>query len=219
MRPFGSRLRWPSPAFLLTAAAGVWLGGCKVPDVNVTTTDPLKVDINMRIDVYQNEGGEKERQVKEDKDYKEVAERQRKRVQEVQMIKDYGLVGEDHRGLLAIRKDPGEEWGAYLRKTVSAENEDRLTLMRRVAKDGDRLMNDVQKEFWETKQRNAYDGEWVEMPGDRDGSYKWAQVQNHQKSASPHSGKALPATPPVLKAPATPEKSKAAGKPDAKPPA
>ena len=38
---------------LKVLAACALLAGCKAPTVNLATSDPIKVDINMRLDVYQ----------------------------------------------------------------------------------------------------------------------------------------------------------------------
>ncbi|MFM8657438.1 MAG: hypothetical protein ACKOD5_09955 [Chthoniobacterales bacterium] len=42
-----------APCLLLTAL----LVGCKAPTVNLSTPDPIKVDINMRVDIYERGGG------------------------------------------------------------------------------------------------------------------------------------------------------------------
>ena len=118
----------------------VQFGCSSLPDVNLTTDDPLKVDINVRLDVYQHEGKEGNTDTAGDGDSPGevaaasddakvsadlVAKRKRDRMEEIQRLKNNRLVGENHRGLLTIRTLPLDDYGDYVKTTVEAENYDR----------------------------------------------------------------------------------------------
>ena len=120
------RTHWHNLSFSL--AVVMILPGCKsLPAIPLTTPQPLEVNLNMRLDVYQYRGDEP--QDKEAvKTLAEATERQRNRMSEVQTIKDNRFIGEDHRGLLQLREVPAGDWGDYVKRTIDAENEDRMLL-------------------------------------------------------------------------------------------
>jgi len=162
---------------LILACAGVLLAipvSCSLPAISLSTPDPIKVDVTMRLDVYQYKGDEPETPNAAQVSYEEAVERQRNRMAEVQKLKDNRLVGEDHRGLLHLREKPGGDWGEYVERTVNSENEDRMLLMRREAKDSNRALHEIQDEQWKLRTAKAYEGEWIEIP-EEGGSYKWTQ--------------------------------------------
>jgi hypothetical protein len=161
-----------------------------LPDVNLTTDEPLKVDINVRLDVYQHEGKEGEASAASDAgtsaeaaaviaDAKVsadmVAKRKRDRMEEIQELKNNRLVGENHRGLLTIRTLPLEEYGDYVKKTVEGENYDRNYLMRVEAKERNALLHTVQETTWNENIARSYEGEWVEVAGEKEGTFGWEQ--------------------------------------------
>ncbi len=150
--------------------------GCKTfPTVPLTTPEPLKVDLNMRLDVYQYRGdepGDKE----EVRSVSEAVERQRNRMAEIQELKNNRIVGEDHRGMLQLRQTPAGEWGDYVKRTVEEENTDRTLLMRHEAKESNRPLHEVQTEAWRLRADQAFKGEWVEVRGKADGTFEWVQA-------------------------------------------
>ena len=178
------RLHW-------AACASLYLTGCSsLPDVNLTTDEPLKVDINVRLDVYQHEGqeGESSENSASSDDAAAsqlaaesaasadlVAKRKRNRMEEVQRLKNNRLVGENHRGLLTIRKLPLDDYGDYVKKTVEEENYDRNYLMRVEAKERGALLHDVQEMTWKENLARSYEMEWIEIPGDQEGTFVWKQ--------------------------------------------
>jgi hypothetical protein len=149
---------------------------CKsLPAIPLTTPEPLKVDLTMRLDVYQYRGeevGDKE----ELKSISEAVERQRNRMAEIQELKNNRIVGEDHRGQLNLRQTPAGEWGAYVKRTVEAENTDRMLLMRNEAKESNRPLHEVQAEAWRLRADQSFKGEWIEVPGKNPGTFDWAQA-------------------------------------------
>lgn len=160
-----------------TAVVGLVAAGCQLPTVNVGTPEPIKIDpveIRMRVDVYQHDGAAPTED-EEARDEAAAVERQRNRMAEIQELKNNRFVGENHRGLLTLRDLPSGDYGDYVRKTVDAENEDRLFLMRAEAKRRDLLLTEIQAEQWRARTRDSFKGEWIEVAGEKEGSYEWAR--------------------------------------------
>ena len=164
-----------SPVPRLVCLLFILLPACKIPDINLATPKPIEVNLNMRLDVYQYSGDEPKDQ-EQQKTLAETVERQRNRATEIQTIKNNRFIGEDHRGLLQLREVPAGEWGDYVKRVVEAENEDRTLLMRSEAAKTNRALNEVQTEQWKLRIDKAFKGEWIEVPGDKEGSYKWVQA-------------------------------------------
>lgn len=180
--PLPNNKRFLSPvgrtAFILATGTGAlfFLSSCETFKVNLSSPDPIKVDVNMRLDVYQYRGDEPGKTDAAQVSYEEAVTRQRNRMAEVQKLKDNRLVGEDHRGLLHLREKPGGEWGTYVERTVATENEDRILLMRHAAKEGNRALHEVQTEQWKLRTEKSFKGEWIEVPDDKEKNYKWIQA-------------------------------------------
>lgn len=172
-----------------------FLSACDTFKVNLTSPDPIKVDVNMRLDVYQYKGEEPGKPDAAQISYEEAVTRQRNRMAEVQKLKDNRLVGEDHRGLLHLREKPGGEWGTYVERTVSTENEDRTLLMRHAAQEGNRALHEVQDEQWKLRTDKAFKGEWIEVPDEKEKNYKWIQATGPKpkKEAEPTKPEEAPA--------------------------
>ena len=167
-------LKRPDVLALLTFAV-LLLPSCSLPPVNLSTPEPIKVDVTMRLDVYQYKGDEPGTANAAQVSYEDAVVRQRNRMAEIQTLKDNRLIGEEHRGLLYLREKPAGDWGNYVERTVNAENEDRTTLMRYMAKESNRALHQVQEEQWKLRTEKAYKDEWVELPGDKPNSYQWVQ--------------------------------------------
>lgn len=166
-------------ALELSFLAGLlfFLSACETFKVNLSSPDPIKVDVNMRLDVYQYRGEEPGKPDAAQVSYEEAVTRQRNRMAEVQKLKDNRLVGEDHRSLLHLREKPGGEWGVYVERTVTAENEDRLLLMRHAAQENNRALHEVQDEQWKLRTDKAFKGEWIEVPAEKEKTFKWIQAE------------------------------------------
>lgn len=151
------------------------LAACHLPDINLATPKPIEVNLNMRLDVYQYTG-DAPKPNEQVKTLAEAMERQRNRLEEVQTVKNNRFVGEGHRGQLELREAPAGEWGEYVKRTVQAENEDRMLLMRNEAQKSNRTLNEVQTEQWKLRIEKAFKGEYIEVPGDKEGTFKWIQA-------------------------------------------
>ena len=149
------------------------LGACKPFAVNVGTEKPLKVDIKMKMDVYQHdlkEGAKKtETHVSDDP---ETA--RRSRLGEIQALKNSRLVGENRAGVLDIRNQPAGEYGDYVRKTIESENADRRKLMDKLAKDRAVPLAEIERSQAALFRQSAFVGEWYEQ-ADGSGSFVWQQ--------------------------------------------
>ncbi len=149
---------------------------CKtLPAIPLTTPKPLEVNLNMRLDIYQYRGDEP-LDNEATKNAGEATLRLRNRMQEIQTLKNNQLVGEDHRGQLLIREVPTGEWGPQMKKTVAAENEDRMLLMRQKAKEANRPLHEIEAEQWRLRTQQANTGEWIEVPGSAPGSFQWKRA-------------------------------------------
>jgi uncharacterized protein YdbL (DUF1318 family) len=172
------------------------LTGCKtLPAIPLTTPEPLKVDLTMRLDVYQYRGeepGNKE----EIRTVGEAVERQRNRMAEIQELKNNRIVGEDHRGLLSLRQTPAGKWGDHVKRTVEEENTDRTLLMRNEAKESNRPLNEIEIEAWKLRTDQAFKGEYIEVAGKTPGAFDWVQATGPKETKDTPPDKINPTPPP-----------------------
>jgi hypothetical protein len=149
------------------------LGACKPFDVKLGTDKPLKVDIKMKLDVYQHDpkDGAKKTDTRASEDPEDA---RRSRLAEIQTLKNSRLVGENRAGLLDIRNQPVGEYGDYVRKTVAAENADRSKLMEKLAKDRGVPLAEIQKSQAALFRQSSFTGEWYEE-ADSSGGFVWKQ--------------------------------------------
>jgi hypothetical protein len=169
----------PTGAALLACAALACVG-CKAFDINVGTKepiklDPIKVDLDMRVDVYQYDGKSDEKEKKAVANRNEAAKRIRDRGAEIQELKNNRFVGENSLGLLSIRNRPAGDYGDYVARTVDAENADRSFLMTDIANTDDRSLAEVRRDQWERRVSASFEGEWIEEEGDAPDTFKWVE--------------------------------------------
>jgi uncharacterized protein YdbL (DUF1318 family) len=151
---------------------------CKAPTVNLSTSDPIKVDINMRLDVYQYSSPttKKAASPQATPSAQNPESRRRNRMADIQQFKNERLVGEGHEGLLVILKKPEGEYGDYVRVTVEEENADRMTLMKSLAEGEKTSLPEIQAKQAELWRNRSFKGEWIETQGP-EGSWKWVQKE------------------------------------------
>jgi len=153
------------------ASALALLAGCSAPTVNLSTAEPIKVDISMRLDVYDHnkQAGTKSAATS----LTEGPEaRRRNRMADIQNFKNSRLIGEDRDGLLSIRVEtPGDD-GDYVRQTVAAENDDRMALMKTAAQKEQKSLPAVQSEQASLWRKRSFEGELIEV-ANPDGSFAW----------------------------------------------
>lgn len=189
---------------ILAALAAMIIAGCKTPTVNLATTEPIKVDIAMRLDVYQysSTNAPKTGQVTVTKapDSAQPAAspvtstnvltkgdtspasggsaetRRNNRRADIQKYKNERIVGEGHDGLLYIIKDnlPKDDSAHEIRNTVNAENLDRMDLMKKEADEQKVSLSTIQAKQGELRKNSAFKGEWIET---QDAKGDWVKVE------------------------------------------
>jgi uncharacterized protein YdbL (DUF1318 family) len=158
------------------------LAGCaNGPTINLDTkrplkVDPVKVDLNMRVDVYQHPDAtvQKRVAVTQPAAPEDAQTRSRNRMGEVQVLKNNRIVGESGHGLLEIRNKPPGEFGEYVQRIIEAENKDRAALMQEIAQKKNLTLGEVQRQQAELARNKAFSGEWIEVP-QSDGTFVWKQ--------------------------------------------
>ena len=157
---------------MVAMAAG--FAGCKGGiNVNLETPEPIKVDITMKVQVEKVDDLLMEEEVP--MNLQAVRKRLGDRGAEIQTLKDNRIVGEEHKGLLDIRSPPAGDYGDYVKKTVADENADRLFLMAYDADDSGETLEAVQRREGEQRASASFEGEWIEVAGEKSGDYRWAK--------------------------------------------
>jgi uncharacterized protein YdbL (DUF1318 family) len=158
----------------LAAVFLLGLCGCQGPTVNLSTPEPIVVDINMRVDVYERGGGGVQAKPAQAADTSAADARRRSRMGDIQAFKNSRLVGENHLGLLVVRDQPEGAYGKFVARTVAEENADRLVMMRQLAAERNMSVEDVQRQQGELWRNRSFNGEWIESPEDN-GGWRWVQ--------------------------------------------
>ena len=141
------------------------ISACKLPEVNLATTEPLKVDIKVDLNVYQHSTPEAAAAAdKATEAIEEVQKRKYNRAKEIQELKNQRFLAETHRGLLLLRNPPAGTYGEYVKKLTEDENADRMKLMTADAAKAKQELKVVMDERHAANVKNAYAGEWIEVP-------------------------------------------------------
>ena len=159
------------PLFLPALA----LAACNSIPIDVGTKEPVKVDIAMKVDVYQHSdpNGPKKATPPPQAD---IASSRRLRMGEIQILKNSRIIGENHAGYLEVRTVPPGEYGDYVRATVDAENSDRGRLIEKLAKERNVPVSQAERQQADLFQKGAFPGEWIELP-DAEGKFAWKQKE------------------------------------------
>jgi hypothetical protein len=160
--------------FALLAALS--LGGCQSIPIDVGTSQPVKVDISMKVDVYQHADPNAAKKPVVQVAPTDVAKSRRNRMAEIQILKNSRIVGENHAGYLEVRNSPPGEYGDYVRGTVDAENADRARLIEKIAKEIAIPVTQAERQQAELFRKDAFVGEWIEVP-DATGKFAWKQKE------------------------------------------
>jgi hypothetical protein len=141
------------------------LAACQLPEVNLATTEPLKVDIKVDLNVYQHSTPEEAAKADAaDQATEQIEKRKYNRTAEIQELKNQRYVAETHRGVLLLRQQPAGTYGDYVKKVVEDENTDRMKLMTAEAAKARRELREVMQERYAATVQSASAGEWVEVP-------------------------------------------------------
>jgi hypothetical protein len=162
----------PRPFLLLLTLP---LAGCRSIPIDVGTKEAVKVDINMKVDVYQHgdPNGPKKGTPAPQAD---IAKARRQRMGEVQILKNSRLIGENHAGYLEVRTVPPGDYGDYVKEIVDADNSDRARLIEKLAKEKNITVSEAERQQAELFQKAAFPGEWIEVP-DAEGKFSWKQKE------------------------------------------
>jgi len=152
------------------------VAGCSSIPINVGTTEPVKVDIAMKVDVYQHADPGAAKKGVLQAPPADVAKSRRNRMAEIQILKNSRIVGENHAGYLEVRNSPPGEYGDYVRTTVDGENADRARLIEKLAKEKNLPVAETERQQAELFRKNAFTGEWIEEP-DAEGKFAWKQKE------------------------------------------
>jgi uncharacterized protein YdbL (DUF1318 family) len=147
---------WLLTGFILGAG---FLGGCS-PTINLATPQPVKVDIGVRLDVYQKTPPTAK---KDEQSNLAIAANRRLRSGEIQQLKNDRVIGEDRDGYLDLRKPPSNPtYLAYAKSVISAENADRSFLYLANAQAQSKPLEIIEGEYAKLWSDRAFPGEWVQ---------------------------------------------------------
>ena len=157
--PYHSFFRMSAlPLTGLVLALGFFTG-C-APTVNLATPEPIKVDVGVRLDVYQKTPPNK---AKDEQSSLEIAAARRLRSGEIQQLKSAHVIGEDRDGYLAMREPPKDpKYLAYAEGVINAENTDRSYLYLANAQTKSEPMELVGADYAKLWRDRAFPGEWVQ---------------------------------------------------------
>ncbi|MBN3040927.1 MAG: DUF1318 domain-containing protein [Candidatus Omnitrophica bacterium] len=164
--------------------------------VSVETKEPIKVDINMRVDVYQHVvkevdsindqiygTAEKEYNMlpflarayaQESKPVLQGAiQRRKERLNQIEKYFVMGYIGENRNALLEIRSQLPPDESAAIKSMVEAENNDRETIISEVAQEQGADKSEVRKVFFKKDYERALSGFLFEVL--KDGKYVWEE--------------------------------------------
>jgi len=175
---------------LLLFMAGLTLGFAGCARVSVQgSKEPIKLDISMRLDIYQHVkndiddienmvSGPKDQAQPKDKqsflgyfiasayaqeglgpDVEQAAMRRKERRSQLVSAESRGAIGENKSGMVEIRNGDGT-----LQGLVSEENQDRMTIYRAVAQKNGAALEDVQRLYAKRLQSDAPSGAPIEGP-------------------------------------------------------
>ena len=141
--------------------------GCKAPTVNLGTAEPIQVNIDMRLDVYQHSNPSKPAAQATPKPEAvtaaDPATRRRNRMADIQTFKNSAYIGEGKDGLVSLQKLPEGDYGDTVRKTVEMENADRLEQMKDIAETRKVSLVEIQNEQAALWRNRAFKGELIEV--------------------------------------------------------
>ena len=130
----------------------------------------------MRLDVYQHAKEASKKSTSSVATSTDPVEARRNRMADIQTFKNSRLVGEGRDALLAIRVETPGDYGDFIRKTVDAENADRMALMKSDAEKQKTSLPQIQTKQASLAAKLAFKGEWIEVVKD-DGSAEWIQKE------------------------------------------
>ncbi len=183
---------------MISAFIGLFTLSCA--SLNVQTKKPIKVDINMRVDVYQHvvkDVESLESQVYGEPESKQLnalfswgyayaAEyspevtnaltRRKRRAGRLEAFLKAGYIGENRDALLeVISKNIPDNLKEEVEGIVKDENADREIVYRATAEKNGITIDEVRKVFFNDHYRRAKEGYWFEVYDKDTGKYRWVR--------------------------------------------
>ena len=185
---------------MITVCSMLILFGCASVQVKAPK-EPIKVDISMRLDIYQHviedineieslvSGGAEKVVPGDDSSFlplfvknayaqgelsgevEEAALRRKGRYAQITSLEEQGIAGENHRGLLEI-KDRAQS-NSSVQETVQQENQDRMVIYRAIAEKNSIMVQEVQSIYSQKLQEGAPGGTPIEVYNKATGDYEW----------------------------------------------
>lgn len=170
------------------------LFGCA--KLSVETTKPIKVDISMRVDVYQHVVkdvesiedqiyGNKEKQLnfifgssivyaQDSSNVDAAIQRRKDRASEIEGYFAKGYIGENKDALLEdISGSIPADIRARIKSLITQENKDREILHQSTAKKNSVNVSEVRKIFFQNHYKRAPSGWWFQVYDEQSASFKW----------------------------------------------
>ncbi len=137
----------------------VGLGWAGCATVQLDTPEPLKVDINMKVDVEQKGGVAS----KPEGTVLSAAEERRMLSHQVQELKNDHKAGEGRDGFLVLKEDPKDlAYADYAKAVVAKENAARKKLFGEKAELEGKTEDQYGREFARRSREASYPGEWIQ---------------------------------------------------------
>lgn len=163
--------------------------------------EPIKVDVSMRIDVYQHvqkdidaiedivSGSSKEKvasdqhsrfkffvgvayaQEELNPSVQEAALRRKERLTDLYLLMKQGIIGENKAGLVEIVDESRAD--APMKSLVADENSDRMVIYKELAQKNNASVDDIQKVYTSRLQNDAPPGTLIEIYNNASSSYEW----------------------------------------------
>lgn len=164
--------------------------------VSVETKEPIKVDVNMRVDIYQHVvedvqsindqiyGGDEKKfnslffiqaAYAQDVsgDLQAAISRRKSRFKEIEHYFVMGYIGENRKALLEIRAEIPTQERARVAKTLQEENSDRDIIYKATAQKNGVDVDEIRKVFYEDDYKRALSGFLFEVM--QSGRYVWVE--------------------------------------------
>lgn len=171
------------------------LTACGCAKVNIATSKPLKVDINMRVDVYQHVAkdvesiedqiyGSSKKQINAisfiesvyaqegSPELNSAIQARRARAATIEDLFRKGYIGENKDAYVELRAKDGP---AGIQTVVSEENKDRSVIYAATAQKNGADILSVQKAFFDDHYKRASAGSWFQVFDETKGAYEWKQ--------------------------------------------
>lgn len=132
--------------------------GC-LPTINLATPEPVKVDVGVRLDIYQKTPAKP----KSEQSSLEIAANRRLRSGEIQQLKNDRVIGENRDGYLDMRNPPADpKYLAYAKSVIDAENTDRTVLYLASAQSENKPLESIEEQYAKLWHDRAFPGEWLQ---------------------------------------------------------